>query len=202
MPKGMIHDLDGMLISGTRFSAAYVEEFDIDPAPMWEFFEGPYKECILGRADLKEELAKGWLPKWKWRGSLDELLAYWWKQGATLNSELVGAIRTVRTAGVRCFVATNQEKYRAAFLKTTFDLENLFDKVFVSSELGCKKPEPAFFDRVMELLDQDQVIQPKDIMFWDDRPDYVEGARAYGFQAFLFIDTKGYLEEVHQQGIL
>lgn len=202
MVRAIIHDLDGMLISGERFSDAYIEKFGIDPAPILEFFEGPYKECIIGKADLKEELAKGWLRRWKWHGSLDELLAYWWKQGATFNHELTHAIKQVRASGTQCFIATNQEKYRITFLRNAFDLENLFDKVFISSELGCTKPQPAFFDRVMQYLNADHTIVPQDVMFWDDKCEYVEGAQSYGFTSHLFTGTDSYIEQVKPQRII
>ena len=54
-----------------------------------------------------------------------------------------------------------------------------FDRVFVSSELGLRKPDRAAFDRIAREIG---VPHPR-ILFFDDTPSNVEGARAAGLQA-------------------
>ena len=55
-----------------------------------------------------------------------------------------------------------------------------FDKVFLSFELGLIKPNKDIYEKVTELLG----IDGKDILFFDDRLDNVEGARSCGWQAY------------------
>ena len=55
-----------------------------------------------------------------------------------------------------------------------------FAKIFVSSELGCDKPDPSLFDRVATTIG----IQPRRILHLGDRLDTdVQGALDAGFQA-------------------
>lgn len=61
MTKAVIFDSDGMLSHGPRFSEHYAREHGILIEEMTPFFTGPFKKCLVGQADLKEELAKGWL---------------------------------------------------------------------------------------------------------------------------------------------
>ena len=54
-----------------------------------------------------------------------------------------------------------------------------FDRIFVSSELGVRKPERASFDRISGEIG----VPHGRILFFDDTLANVEGARAAGLQA-------------------
>jgi putative hydrolase of the HAD superfamily len=54
-----------------------------------------------------------------------------------------------------------------------------FRRVFVSSDLGCRKPEPAAFEAVAEAIG----VPLERILFFDDTLVNVEGAQAIGMQA-------------------
>ena len=72
---------------------------------------------------------------------------------------------------------------------------SLFHTVFVSSELGKRKPEPEAFHAVAEAMG---VKLPR-IVFFDDSLENVEGARAIGLQAVhvrSLADIQGSLQEI------
>ena len=97
MIKAVIFDSDGMLTHGPRFSDTYAKEHGISIEEMTPFFTGPFRECLVGKADVKEELKKGWLKRWQWKGTADDLLGYWFSVGDTLDQEvftMVGALRS------------------------------------------------------------------------------------------------------------
>ena len=54
-----------------------------------------------------------------------------------------------------------------------------FRKIFVSSDLGLRKPERAAF----EAISREIGVPASGILFFDDTPENVEGARAAGLQA-------------------
>ena len=54
-----------------------------------------------------------------------------------------------------------------------------FQRIFVSSELGKRKPAPEAFHAVAQAID----VPPERILFFDDTLDNVNGARAVGMQA-------------------
>ena len=60
-------------------------------------------------------------------------------------------------------------------------VEDFFDKIFLSCELGVEKPEPAIFEKVVEGIGCD----PADILFFDDSEVNCEAARKCGLQAVL-----------------
>lgn len=58
-------------------------------------------------------------------------------------------------------------------------LEDYFDQMYLSHEMGMRKPNPEIFLRVCE----EQGLQPASTLFIDDSPQHVEGARKAGLQA-------------------
>ncbi len=58
---------------------------------------------------------------------------------------------------------------------------NLFGKVFVSSEMGKRKPEPEAFKQIATEID----VSLNKILFFDDIVENIEGAQAVGMQAAL-----------------
>ncbi|GAA1748996.1 HAD family hydrolase [Agromyces humatus] len=61
----------------------------------------------------------------------------------------------------------------------------LFERVFVSGELGLVKPEPEIYRHAMAELG----IEPADLLFVDNRAENVAGARAVGGDGHVFADA-------------
>ena len=59
-------------------------------------------------------------------------------------------------------------------------LESFFNKVFLSHELGLRKPNTEIFDFVIN----DQKLNPKTTLFIDDSIQHIEGAKKTGLQTF------------------
>ena len=140
MIQAVIFDFDGMLTHGPRFSEHYSKEHGISIDEMTPFFVGPFIDCLVGKADLKDELQKGWLEKWNWTHSADELLKYWFSVGDRLDQNVFDSVGKLRSNGLICVLATNQEKYRTDHLSETFGYNKAFDKVFSSAYTGLKSP--------------------------------------------------------------
>ena len=70
----------------------------------------------LGKADIKDALKK-YLPPWGWKKSADEFLEYWFKFDSVLNREMLKSIKDLRKSGIKCYLATNNEKYRVEYFE-------------------------------------------------------------------------------------
>jgi len=78
------------------------------------------------------------------------------------------------------YAFTNTNRAHEACWSVQFaGIATLFTKVFVSSTMGLRKPERAAF----ELVVKDIGVPAGRIVFFDDNPDNVAGARACGLQA-------------------
>lgn len=58
----------------------------------------------------------------------------------------------------------------------------LFDSVNFSHEMGRRKPEPAFYEKVIE----EQKLDVKDCLFIDDRKDNIKAAKKMGLPVWHF----------------
>lgn len=108
--------------------------------------------------------------------SVAEILDAW--NDTVVDAVALELVDAVRARGVRCFLASNQQERRARWMRTLPLAEHL-DGLFFSCDLGIAKPDPAFFERIVTVIDTD----PGKILFIDDSAPNVEGARAAGLRA-------------------
>lgn len=183
--KCILFDADGVVIHSERFSVQYQKEHDVSNDDMLLFFNGEFQNCIVGKADLIE-LVKPWLPKWKWTGTVDELLQFWFKAEHNIDERMVNIIKKLREKGIKCYLATNQEKYRTQYMKNHMRFEELFDHVFSSADIGHKKPEGEFYEFILNKVKNEHNIYPHEIMFFDDSQDNVTEARKLDIDAHFY----------------
>jgi putative hydrolase of the HAD superfamily len=84
-----------------------------------------------------------------------------------------------RSAGIRVYLATNQEHLRAAYLMETLGLADHVDGIFYSARLGVRKPDMEFFTGVQAAVGR----RGDGLLLIDDSRPNVEGARNAGWQA-------------------
>lgn len=146
----------------------------------WQEVCAAERRTLRGEADLKpliEDLLRR-------RGSpvgFDELLrawAAWYPVPAVLD-----IVRRLRTAGILCVLATNQQSYRGAFMQRTHGYQDVFDATFYSYEVGAAKPDAAFFEAIGKAVG----ARPDEMLLIDDHQPNVEGARRAGLRG-LFAD--------------
>lgn len=156
--KVILFDVDGLVITSERFSARLERDYETPWEAMRPFFEGPFTQCKLGHANLKAELEKV-LRAWNWRGSVDDLLSYWFKD-MQVSEEVIELVQKLRLQGVRCYLATNQTSERAEYLLNNLKLGTRFDGIYNSAQLGYLKSDPAFFEKILEneRIASDQIL--------------------------------------------
>ena len=114
---------------------------------------------------------------------VDEFLRLWFTSGQQVDDALLATAQHWRQKGIRCYLATNQERYRVDYLLTQSGLAGQFDGCFASCHLGYTKDNPAFFQAVLRALPD---AQPDELLFWDDSSRNVETARAVGLRAEVY----------------
>ena len=107
-----------------------------------------------------------------------ELFAEVWLAIEVLPESLA-LVRSLRDLGLGVHLATNQDRGRAEYMKAELGYDAVFDRAFYSCDLGCAKPSADYFDAVVDALG----AAPGEVLFIDDSPANVEGARAAGLHA-------------------
>ncbi len=67
-------------------------------------------------------------------------------------------------------------------LRKRFRLEKYFEGFVVSGDAGARKPAPAIYHKLLELMQEN----PKNITFVDDNAKNLDSAAALGFHTILF----------------
>lgn len=187
--KLIVPDIDGMLLSSERFSAAFPAKYGVDPEKVTEFFKADFGDCMKGQKDLKTVLA-GYVPQWKEGLTVGEVLSFWFELN-TENKAVIEELQRLRAKGVKIVLGTNQEKYRLAYILESRGFKKWVDGVVASCELGSKKPDPRFYQAIEKLFPQ---ISKKEILIFDDKPENIERLRSLGYNAEQYCDFASFQE--------
>ena len=163
---------------------------------MVPFFKNQLVACQKGEMDLKEELEKV-LQTWKWAGTVEELLEYWFVDGK-VNAQMLLLISELKKKGVLCGLCTNNEKYRLQHLKEKYGLEKIFDFIVSSYEIGHLKPEREIFDRVLTLTK----LKAEEVMVCDDKEKHVKVLSIWGFIPHIYKNQKKFEQKLEELKIL
>jgi len=186
-PRWLLLDIDGVLLPATDLSAELRRDHGLSREQLQALVSSCFEACLVGEADLAEELAP-WLERWEFAGSAGDFLAALFAAQPEPEARLLAQVESLREQGVRCGIASNQERWRAGHLERSLELPRRFDEVFFSCRLGARKPEPAFYREVERRLG----VAAEAILFWDDRPENVAAARECGWSAELYTDPDGF----------
>jgi epoxide hydrolase-like predicted phosphatase len=101
--------------------------------------------------------------------------------GGGVRTAMVDFCRSLRARGITTGLLTNNAAEFAAFWRPLLPLDELFDDVVDSSQVGLRKPDERIFALSLERLG----ATPATTAFIDDAEGNVAGARRAGLQAVL-----------------
>ena len=113
----------------------------------------------------------------------------------TVHTAVVDCVRDLRRRGYRLGLITNNVREGSSTWRAMVPVDELFDVVVDSSEVGMRKPNPAIFHHTLELLGG---VPPSAAVFLDDSPGNVDGARRAGLHAILVDDPDRALRELDE----
>lgn len=122
-------------------------------------------------------------------------VARWHARRGTIDPEMRSLIASLRRE-VRVGLLSNAHDVLRADL-AHHRLDDAFEHVLVSAELGLAKPDPAIFVLAAETFG----VPPDDCYFADDLAANVEAARATGMDAEQFITASGLVAALALHGI-
>jgi FMN phosphatase YigB (HAD superfamily) len=111
---------------------------------------------------------------------------------SSMTSEIINNIYSVRDANIiskikeirpdiKIVIATNHVSAIHDWIEK-MPFYGLLDGAFISADIGCCKPDASFYQKVSEGMKVDK----KDILFIDDSPKNIEGAKEYGMSTLLY----------------
>jgi HAD superfamily hydrolase (TIGR01509 family) len=99
------------------------------------------------------------------------------------------------SASVRCVIASN---YPDWIHEVVAPLDGVIATVYASYDLGARKPDPAFFERLLAA----ESVPPEQVLLVDDRDRNVEAARSLGMRATHFTHAAQLRDDLRATGLL
>lgn len=188
--RAVLFDFGGVF-TDSPFGAldALGEKLGADPALLMEVVFGPYHEDTdhpwhrLERGEIEfatareEILALG-----QERGvRADPFELFAMMSGGSARPELVDRVRSLRDKKIRTALVTNNVKEFRQAWRSMLPVDELFDVVVDSSEVGIRKPDPRIFQLTLERLG----IAADEAIFLDDYAGNLQAAEALGIRSVL-----------------
>lgn len=108
----------------------------------------------------------------------EDIVAGW---NAIFGQEFSGVLDAIDAVRPHypCYGFTNSNALHQVYWETAFPrIRQSFDTLFVSSELGLRKPEPAAFHHILDYAG----VAAENMLFFDDSLENIDGARALHIQ--------------------
>ena len=118
------------------------------------------------------------------------------------NREMFGALRLLKRQNVVLALVSNTNSLH--FLHVTRDypeISNLFDKRFLSYELGKEKPNRGVYEEAVSWVGREHQILPSDVLYVDDIEEYVQAARTRGVTGFVYRSYSHFVFWLRKQGL-
>lgn len=93
----------------------------------------------------------------------------------------------LRQAGRGIYLLSNAQREYTVHDLTVMGLLTQFDGILLSSDYGCRKPDPIFFG---ELTRQFGILPQEALMIGNDRSSDIYGANLFGMDSVLFVSGK------------
>jgi len=125
--------------------------------------------------------------------SPEEMLAFRRQMFAAdvLDRDLVYYIRRLRGA-YKTALLSNASARLAAMLRDELHIDDCFDVITISAQVGLMKPDPDIYKLTLDRLQ----VAPPEAIFVDDAPVNVAAAAVLGMHAILFTGREALLTEL------
>ncbi len=190
----VLFDFGGVLVQGQNFYArnAWAQRLGLEPKALARHvFESELAErAIVGEIPVEEmwvqlggELD---LDAEESRRLMDDFF-----RGDDLNVAVLNLARSLAGEYELAILSNAWSNAREAFVER-FGLDELFDEMIISAEVGIAKPDLAIYHLAARRLE----VEPQEILFIDDLRENIESAREVGFHAVHYRNDAQVVAEV------
>ncbi|HZZ46731.1 MAG TPA: HAD family phosphatase [Pseudonocardia sp.] len=201
--KAVVFDVGGVLCPNPMNEFEKVDtEYGLPIGTVQSFLRGGslFAECEVGRLPIAEfyaqmaaDIAQSHqveVPP----ARLDSMLSAC--VGDSVRPEMLELLKTLKAGGYQTGLLTNLFPEKREWLRETFP-PSLIDVYGESYELGLRKPDPAIYHRLLEMLGR----EPSEVVFVDDFSENLVGARKVGILGIDFVSPEQARSELATAGV-
>lgn len=184
--RAVIFDFGGVLMRTGSLEPRrrLAEQFGLSLDELYRLvFDGDgSREAQLGSIDPDQRWAQ--IGQSVRLSSRDEQIAFHQAMFATdvLDGELLDYIRSLRPR-LKTALLSNASLRLVTVLRDDLHIEDCFDVIVISAQVGLMKPDPAIYRLTLERLG----VEPQEAVFLDDVLDNVEAASSLGIHTVHFV---------------
>lgn len=118
--------------------------------------------------------------------SYEQFAAGWQAVFVGVRPEVIAIMHKLRQQGERVVILSNTNRLHCQFWPSQYpEVNAAADKVYLSQEMGLRKPDPAIYQRLLN----EEESSAEEAVFFDDNPDNIEAARKLGIHSLLITDA-------------
>lgn len=183
--KIVLFDIDWVIIRPPHYFPRKLEK-------MWyknseiifnDFFKKYNKSLTEWKKSIKKEILP-YLEKINWKKWVDNFLEETYNfESKYLDTKILKEVKELQKIGIKCYLATSQEKERWEYFLNKLNFKNTFDWYFISNELWYRKEDINFWKKLLFSLWN---INSNEIIFFDDSKNNIKTAESIWIKSYLF----------------
>jgi putative hydrolase of the HAD superfamily len=192
--KAIVFDIGGVLeeTPDLGLEAGWAARWGLEPAELDQRLGDIWYDGSLGAITLEEvhrriAAALG-RPEEEVAGFMADI---WREYLGTLNVELADYLRGLRARHKTAIISNSFVGAREKE-EESYRFSELTEFIVYSHEVGLSKPDPRIYQLALDKLG----CEPEEVVFLDDAPGCVEGAREIGMHAILFQENSQAIAEI------
>lgn len=199
MLKAICFDLDGVYFTG-KGKRGFFDNLaslcqDADKVD-WVMGKSPeMREFVMGKMNEHDFL--NFFRSYLNINLTDEEIIKLWMKEYEIDQKVRAVVLKIRDQGYKTCLCSNNNPIRVNALQEKFGFLDDFDAAVFSYEVGAVKPEPRIFQSLIDKAG----CKPEEIIYSDDNPDRIQGAKDLGINAFVYTDFESFLEELRKFGV-
>lgn len=152
-------------------------------------------ESVIEREYLSASLGEIDAATFWRRAGVEPTLEDSYLKGHKLNEGVAELLASASQRFSRVCNLSNDVSQWSVKLRRSFGLDRAIDPWIISSDGGSRKPSPEIYLHLLDRLG----VSPERVVFVDDRPKNLDGARQVGMQTILFDPLGQALSSLHRR---
>ena len=191
--KAIIFDLGGVILNiDYLLTINEFEKLGIENAS--DFYSKKMQNPIFDKIEVGEINSKEFMEALKKKcnnTSLEQVENAWNAMLSDLPQNRLTLIKKLRDKYKIFLLSNTNEIHMQAFQnkigeKTWVEFSALFDKIYLSFEIGFRKPAESAFKIILK----ENNLKPNEVLFIDDSPQHIETAERLGMNCYYLLDEE------------